>query len=301
MPRVRANGVDLFYKDRGDPDAPVILLIMGLGTQLIGWPKSLVKALTKAGFRVIRYDNRDIGKSTHLHDAPAPNLLWALAAKRLGFSVPLGYTLDDMADDAAGLMDALGIPSAHVVGASMGGMIAQILAVKAPERVLSLTSIMSTSGAPGLPGPAPQVRNALLAPRSARPTRDVSTARRARTLELVSFPDAARKPDAFKSIAEKAFERGDNPMGTRRQILAIFADGSRAERLVHIQAPTLVVHGAADPLIPLACSVDIADRIADARLEVIEEMAHDLPPSQMPRLASLIADHANAAERRRTV
>lgn len=296
MPRVRANGVELFYKDRGDPAAPVILLIMGVGTQLIGWPKSLVKKLVKAGFRVIRYDNRDIGKSEHLNHAPAPNLLWALAAKRLGFAVPLGYTLDDMADDAAGLMDALGIPAAHVVGASMGGMIAQILAVKAPERVLSLTSIMSTSGAPGLPGPALQVRRALLEPRSAYPPRDVSTARRARTLELVSFPDAARKPDAFKAIAEKAFERGDNPMGTRRQILAIFADGSRAERLVHIKAPTLVVHGAADPLIPLACSVDIAERIAGARLEVIEEMAHDLPPSQMPRLAALIAEHARSVE-----
>ncbi|MEP6786289.1 MAG: alpha/beta hydrolase [Sphingomonadales bacterium] len=296
MPIVRANNIDLFYKDRGAPDAPVILLIMGLGTQLTAWPKTFVKALKKAGFRVIRYDNRDIGKSTHLHDAPSPNLLWAMAAKRFGLSVPLGYSLDDMADDAVALMDELGIPAAHVVGASMGGMIAQIMAAKAPERVLSLTSIMSSSGAPGLPGPALQVRKALLAPRSARPPRATATARRARTLELVSFPDAARKPDAFRSMAERDFDRAYNPMGTRRQLLAIIADGSRADRLARVQAPTLVVHGAADPLIPLACSEDIVRRIPGARLEVIDEMAHDLPPSQMPRLAELIVGHARSAE-----
>jgi pimeloyl-ACP methyl ester carboxylesterase len=299
MPIVRANGVDLFYKDRGDSDAPVILLIMGLGTQLTAWPKPFVKALKKAGFRVIRYDNRDIGKSTHLHDAPAPNLLLALAAKRFGFSVPIGYSLDDMADDAVALLDQLDIPAAHIVGASMGGMIAQIMAAKAPDRVLSLTSIMSSSGAPGLPGPAPQVRRALLTPRSAFPSRAAATARRARTLELVAFPDATRKPNAFRSMAERDYKRGYNAMGTRRQLLAIFADGSRADRLTDIHVPTLVVHGAADPLIPLACSEDIARRIPGARLEVIEEMAHDLPPSQMPRLASLIAEHASAVEAKR--
>lgn len=295
MPNVSANGINLHYDEKGDQRAPVILLIMGLGTQMIAWPDAFVDGLVAAGFRVIRYDNRDIGLSTHLLGAPAISPVWAVIAKRLGVTFPLAYTLEDMASDALAFMDALGIGSAHIVGASMGGMIAQLVAARAPDRTLSLTSIMSSSGAPGLPGPAPDIRRRLLAKRPPNPTRAQAAAAGAATLEAISYVDAARDPGAFVAMAERAFDRSYNPMGMRRQLLAIIADGSRAQRLATIKAPTLVIHGAADRLVPMANSQDIAARVPGAKLVIIDEMAHDLPPSQLPRTVSLIAEHARAA------
>jgi pimeloyl-ACP methyl ester carboxylesterase len=251
--------------------------------------------LVNAGYRVIRYDNRDIGLSTHLHGAPAISPVWAVIAKRLNLPAPIAYTLEDMAGDATALMDALGIDAAHIVGASMGGMIAQLIAVRAPARVLSLTSIMSSSGAPGLPGPSPEIRRRLLAKRPAKPTRAQAAASGAESLRVISYPDPARAPDAFHDIAGRAFDRSYNPMGMRRQLLAIIDDGDRSSRLATIAAPTLVIHGADDRLVPVACSSDIAARIPGARLVVVDAMAHDLPPSQIPRLVGLITDHARAA------
>lgn len=294
MPKIHANGVDLYYEEAGDPAAPVILLIMGLGTQLIAWPDTMIDGLVTAGYRVIRYDNRDIGLSTYLDGAPSVHPLWAMAAKKFGLPYPVAYSLSDMAADAVALMDHLDIAAAHIVGASMGGMIAQIIAATSPERVISLTSIMSSSGAPGLPGPAPELRKLLMARRPANPTREEAMAAGAATLELISFPDPQRAPDAFAAMAARAFERGFNPAGVRRHLLAIIADGSRAARLSRIKAPTLVIHGAADRLVPLACSEDIARRVPGARLEVVNAMAHDLPPSQIAPVVALITAHIGA-------
>ena len=295
MPTLHANGIDLYYEDHGDPQAPAILMIMGLGTQMIAWPPRLIDGLTDAGFRVIAYDNRDIGLSTHLHGAPAVNPLIALAATRFGLPFPLAYSLADMAADGVALLDALGIAAAHVVGASMGGMIAQNVAIRFSARVLSLTSIMSSSGAPGLPGPAREQRERLTMRRPANPTREEAVAIAVAGLESISYPDATRAPDAFPAIAGRAFDRGSNPAGFRRQLLAIVADHDRARRLSEVRAPTLVIHGRADPLVPLACGADVAKRISGAKMEVIDAMAHDLPPSQIDHVVALIVDHARGA------
>jgi proline iminopeptidase len=295
VPTIRANGVDLYYEESGDPDGPAMLLIMGLGTQMIAWPDALVDTLAAAGFRVIRYDNRDIGLSTHLHGASMPSPIRAVIAKTLGLPFPHAYALKDMAADAVALLDALDIARAHLVGASMGGMIAQIVAATYPDRVSSLTSVMSSSGRPGLPGPTAELRRRMIARRAPNPTREEAIAASAETLALISYPDSARAPDAFRTMAGRAFDRAFNPQGGRRHLLAVIADGSRVSRLTRITAPTLVIHGAADPLVPLASSEDIARHVPGARLEVVREMAHDLPPSQLGRIAGLIVDHASAA------
>lgn len=296
MSNVHANRMSLEYEDRGSRDAPVILLIMGLGQQMIAWPETFLEALVTAGFRVVRFDNRDVGRSTSLNGKRAINMALWITARRIGIRLPVSYTLTDMADDAIGLMDALGIASAHIVGVSMGGMIAQILAAKAPEHALSLTSIMSSSGARGLPAATPEIQARLFgrAPRGS--TRAQILERTAKTIEMISYADPTRDPLEFQRLVERAAERGYNPAGFVRQLLAIVADGSRVERLSRITAPTLVIHGAADKLIPVACGIDMAKRISGARLEIIEHMAHDLPPSQTAKVALLITDHAHAAQ-----
>lgn len=297
MPTFRANGIDLYYDTAGDPADPTILLIMGLATQSIAWPDAFVARLAAAGFHVVRFDNRDVGLSTHLDGAPAFHPLWALAAARFGLPFPLAYTLTDMAADAVALLDALGVDRAHVVGASMGGMIAQLVAANHPERVASLTSIMSTSGAPGLPGPSAPIRRRMLARRPANPTRAEAVAAGEAMLQLISYPDPARPAGAFAEMAGRAFDRAYYPAGARRQLLAIIADGSRVARLAAIRAPTLLIHGADDPLVPRAGSEDLARRIPHARLEIVDGMAHDLPPSRLEHLAKLIVDHANEISR----
>ncbi|MBK8373564.1 alpha/beta fold hydrolase [Sphingorhabdus sp.] len=296
MPKVKANGVELYYEDNGPSDAPVILLIMGLGTQMIAWPPDFIQGLVKRGFRVIHFDNRDVGLSAHMDDAPMPSLVWTMLATRFGWPVKLGYTLSDLAEDAVGLLDALGIGKAHVVGASMGGMIAQLVAANHSDRVLSLTSVMSSSGARGLPGPAPEIRKRLMKGRPKNPTREEAIALGVETLKSISFPDSARAPDGFEVAAAAAFDRNYDPDGLRRQFLAIIADGSRVERLKVIRTPTLVIHGKADALVPYPCSEDIARHIPGARLELIDAMAHDLPPSQLGRMVDLIAGHAQASQ-----
>lgn len=298
MPKLHVNTVDLYYEECGDPAGPAMLLIMGLGTQHIAWPEPFVTALVDAGFRVIRYDNRDIGESSHLHGVSAISPVAAILAARIGVRFPLAYSVADMAADATGLLDALNIPAAHIVGVSMGGMIAQRVAIAAPDRVLSLTSIMSSSGAYGLPGPSAALRKQLLARRPANPDRAWAVNAGAELLEMIGYPDPARAPDSYRTLAGQAFDRGYNPMGVRRQMLAILADRTRAVALPRITAPTLVIHGAADPLVPMACSEDIARRVPGARMVIIPEMAHDLPPSKVAQVTALIIDHARAAANR---
>jgi proline iminopeptidase len=262
---------------------------------MIAWPEDIVDALVAQGFRVIRYDNRDVGMSQRMEGAAAPNPVWTMLKARIGLPHGLSYTLGDMAADGIGLLDALGIKAAHVVGASMGGMIVQLMAANHAERVLSMTSIMSSSGARGLPGARPDIQRRFMVKRPVDASREEAVAFGAELVKSFSYPDPARPDTAHHDHAGLAFDRGYYPVGSRRQLLAIIADGSRVERLKKITRPTLVIHGAADPLVPMACSEDIARHVPGARLEIIDEMAHDLPPSQLGRMVDLIANHASAA------
>lgn len=295
MPIIHANNIDIYYEDNGPADAPVILLVMGLGAQMIAWPDEFIQGLVAKGFRVIHYDNRDVGMSQRMERAVAPNLVWTMFKARLGLPVSVPYTLTDMAADGIGLLDALGIEKAHVVGASMGGMIVQLIAANHRDRLLSMTSIMSSSGAPGLPGARADIQRRFMVKRSPDASREEAVAFGTELVSSFSFPDPARPANAHAELTAKAFDRGYYPVGTRRQLLAIIADGSRVDRLKTIQVPTLVVHGGADPLVPKEGSEDIARHIQGARLEIIEEMAHDLPPSQVGRMVDLITDHATAS------
>ena len=295
MPNIRANNIDIYYEENGPADAPVILLVMGLGAQMIAWPDEFIHGLVSKGYRVIHYDNRDVGLSQWMDGAKTPNLVWTMLKARFGLPVRVPYTLTDMAADGIGLLDALGIDKAHVAGASMGGMIVQLMAANHRERLLSMTSIMSSSGKPGLPGARADIQKSFMVKRPPDASRDEAVAFGTELVRSFSYPDPARPENAHAELTAKAFDRGYYPVGTRRQLLAIIADGSRVERLKKITTPTLVVHGGADPLVPKEGSEDIARHIPGARLEIIEEMAHDLPPSQVGRMVDLIAGHAKQA------
>ena len=297
MPNIRANNIELYYEENGPADGPVILLVMGLGAQMIAWPDEFIHGLVSKGYRVIHYDNRDVGLSQRMEGAKTPHLVWTMFKARIGLPVRVPYTLGDMAADGIGLLDALGIDKAHVVGASMGGMIVQLMAANYPERTLSMTSIMSSSGKAGLPGARPDIQRQFMVKRPPDASREEAVAFGAELVSAFSFPDPARPENAHAEMAAKAFDRGYYPVGTRRQLLAIIADGSRVDRLKTIKVPTLVVHGGADPPVPKEGSEDIARHIQGARLEIIDEMAHDLPPSQVGRILDLIAGHAKQARR----
>ena len=294
MPTVGANNIDIYYEESGPADAPVILLVMGLGTQMIAWPEDMIQGLVAQGFRVIHYDNRDVGLSQRIDGAPAPNLIWTMVKARVGLPTRAAYTLTDMMQDGIALLDALGIAKAHIAGASMGGMIVQLMAAHHPDRILTMTSIMSTSGRAGLPGPRADIRKRLMAPRPSNPTREQAVRLGAESLETISYADKKRPNRSFEDMAARAFDRSYYPIGMKRQLLAIIADGSRVSRLKTVKVPTLVVHGGADPLVPKEGSEDIARLVPNARLEIIPEMAHDLPPSQVGRMVDLIAGHAKA-------
>jgi pimeloyl-ACP methyl ester carboxylesterase len=295
MPNIRANNIDIYYEENGPADGPVILLVMGLGAQMIAWPDEFIDGLVAKGHRVIHYDNRDVGLSQRMDGAKTPNLVWTMLKARFGLPVRVPYTLTDMAADGIGLLDALGIDKAHVAGASMGGMIVQLMAANHRERLLSMTSIMSSSGKPGLPGARADIQKNFMVKRPPDASRDDAVAFGTELVRSFSYPDPARPENAHAEMTAKAFDRGYYPVGTRRQLLAIIADGSRVDRLKTITTPTLVVHGGADPLVPKEGSEDIARHIPGARLEIIDEMAHDLPPSQVGRMVDLIAGHAKQA------
>ncbi len=285
-----ANGIQLCYETFGDPANPPIVLIMGLAAQMIVWDDELCALLAARGFWVIRFDNRDIGMSTRFSKARTPGLaeLTLAFATRIKFRVP--YTLADMAADTIGLMDALGIRSAHIVGASMGGSIAHEVAILYPERVRSLTSIMSSTGDPKLPGPTLRAR--------ARLAKKVPLDREGYVREYVATWHVLAG-DHFPFNAERtarqgaaSYDRGINPAGVARQLLAIIATGNRKKALRAVRAPTLVIHGTADPLVPDAGGRDTARTIPGARLLLIEGMGHSFPREVWPRIIDAIAAHA---------
>ncbi|MYN25146.1 alpha/beta fold hydrolase [Duganella levis] len=291
MATAQVNGITIAYETSGSPLDPPVLLIMGLGMQLIAWPQDLVDGLVEQGYYVIRFDNRDIGLSTKFHQHKKPNLVWAYLKSLFGLKQTSGYTLHDMADDVAGLLDALGIAQAHVVGVSMGGMIAQIFASRFAGRALSLTSIMSTSGRRGLPGPSASARNALMRPLPHGATRKEVVDRSVETFRLIGSPSFPIPERTMRASIGRALDRSVSPDGMARQLLAIVASGDRTPLLRKIRCPALVIHGAADPLVPVACGIDTARAIPGARLEVIEGMGHDLPPQLIERLLALLDQH----------
>ena len=285
--QVHANGLHIEVEDSGPAHAPAVLLVMGLGMQLTAWPEAWVSELRQAGFRVIRFDKRDSGLSSHFDHQGVPNLLWAGLKHKLGWRQRPPYSLSDMAQDALGVLDALGVRQAHVVGVSMGGMIAQRVALKAPDRVISLTSIMSSSGASGLPDPDPLVLRQLYSP-PAQPGLDGAVEHTLKFLQLIASP-AWPQPDAvLRDQIRRAMQRGHRPGGVLRQTLAVMADSARAEALPSLHVPTLVIHGDADRMVPLACGQDTARRIPGAQCHVVSGMGHDFAPGAVQRMLAAL-------------
>ncbi|SFD26756.1 alpha/beta fold hydrolase [Massilia yuzhufengensis] len=292
MPTLNANGIRIAFDTAGDPKAPPLLLVHGLGLQLAAWPEEFIEGLVDLGFYVIRFDNRDCGLSTKFDQAGVPNLALAWLKSKLGWRLSAPYRLDDMAEDAIGVLSALGVARAHVVGVSMGGMIGQILAARYPQRILSLTSVMSSSCRRGLPGPEKRLRQ-LLARRPGDPADlDAIIEHGVQVMRAIGSPAYPTPEKLLRMRVARSVRRSYCPGGVARQLLAIAASGDRCAQLATVTAPSLVIHGAADPLVPLACGEDTASRIPGARLEIVEGMGHDLPPQLVERLLALIDAHA---------
>jgi len=294
MPATAANGLTLDYEVHGAPDAPPLLAIMGLGMPAAAWPPALIDLLVARGARVITFDNRDTGGSTKFSGPRTIPLPVAMLRATLRRPVPAPYTLHEMAADAVGLLDALGIERAHLVGVSMGGMIAQLLAAEYPQRAASLTSIMSSTGNPRPRvawGKPKALRAVLSRPKDPGDLQSVID-RLEHVFSVIGTPSAERDRSELRAHVERIARRGLDSAASRRHLLAVLAAGDRRDWLKKITAPTLVLHGQLDPLVPLAAGVETAQCIAGARLVVIEGMGHDLPPALLPRIADEIARHA---------
>ena len=285
-----ASGLELCYPEMGEPDGEPLVLVMGLATQLLGWDERLCSLLAERGFRVVRFDNRDIGRSTKLKGAGAPSLLDTMAGRRASAA----YLLRDMAADAFGLIDHLGWDSAHVVGASMGGMIAQTMAIEHPERVRSLVSIMSTTGARWTGLPTLKAFGVLF---SKRPTdRDAFIERGVNTFRIIGSPGYPFDEQRVREIAAKSFDRGQSAAGVARQLHAITASGDRTSSLERLDLPATVIHGNRDPLVRPSGGRATAAAIPNARLKLIDGMGHDLPRPLHPTLADEIEATAARAK-----
>ncbi|PZP30733.1 MAG: alpha/beta hydrolase [Roseateles depolymerans] len=295
--QLSANGVRLEVEVAGPAHGEPLLMIMGLGMQLIGWPEGLVDQLAARGFRVIRFDNRDIGLSQPFDDLGLPNIVMAALLHTLHLPLAAPYQLADLARDAVGVLDALGIARAHVCGASMGGMVAQHLGFSHGERLKSLTLMMTSSGDRRLPRESLRVRRALLSqprPSFTPAEREAAVVEHVAGLyRLIGSPAYPAEAAELHERVARAVRRSDRPQAVARQLVAIAADQHRAARLARIAVPTRIQHGEADALIPVAAAHDLAQRIPDAQLEIIPGWGHDLPPPLWPQLADGIA--ANAA------
>ena len=293
-PRIaRANGIDICYEIFGEASAEPMLLIMGLGGQMVLWDDAFCEQIAVRGFRVIRFDNRDVGQSSKFTGGKRLTWLELLKLRFLKIPVTAPYTLRDMAEDTIALMDVLGIRSAHMVGASMGGMIAQEIAITFPERVRSLISIMSTTGNPKLPQPAREAISILMAPPPR--SRDEYIARFERNWKVLRAGRFPEDEALDSSRAERIFDRGLNPAGVGRQIRAVLASGSRKERLRKVKAPTLVIHGTADPLVDPKAGQDTAVSIPGAKLMMVQGMGHAIPMAKWPEIIDAIDKHAHWA------
>jgi pimeloyl-ACP methyl ester carboxylesterase len=286
----KLDGIELAYETFGDPADPAMLLVMGLGAQMIHWDEALCEMFAERGFHVVRFDNRDSGHSSKITGGQRPNVLQAM----VGNTSSASYTLDDMADDAAGLLDHLEVDAAHVVGASQGGMIGQTLAVRHPERVLSLASIMSTTGKRRVGRPRLRAYGALL--RAAPRERDAFIEYVVRMFGRIGSPGFHRDEERLRELAGRAYDRSYDPVATARQLLAIMASGDRTQALRGIRAPTVVIHGTRDPLIPLRAGRATARAIPGARLVEIPGMGHDLPRGVWPTIVEAVVDNVGRAQ-----
>ena len=289
--KVSANGISIEVDDQGPANAEPLLLIMGLGMQLLGWPEELVQTLVAQGFRVIRFDNRDIGLSQHFDHLGVPSLPLAAMRHLLRMKVTSPYSVADMAADAVGVLDALGVPSAHICGASMGGMIAQHMAAEHPTRVRSLTLMMTSSGARHLPQAQTKVQRAMMLRPDGRDPAAV-VAHLQRLWGIIGSPAYPPDPARLKQRLQAMVSRSWHPAGTLRQLLAIAADGDRTPLLARIQVPTRIIHGELDPLIPVAAGHDLAARINGAVADYVPGMGHDLPLPLLARFAEGIKVNA---------
>ncbi len=286
---VGPSGIEIAYECFGEADAPPVLLIMGVGAQMLSWHEGFCAELVSRGLRPVRFDNRDVGLSSHFPNAPLPDFKAALA----GDTSSASYNLSDMAADTVGLLDALRLKSAHLVGASMGGFIAQTVAIEYPERVRSLTSMMSTTGNPTVGQPAPETARLFGGPAA---TREEVMERAVAAVRLVGSPGFPIDEDEVRERAGLAYDRSYDPPGLVRQAIAVLASGDRTARLRSLKVPTLVIHGAADRMCDVSGGLATADAINGAELAVIDGMGHSLPRALWPRIASLIASLVQRVE-----
>jgi len=293
MPHVKANGIQIEYDTFGDSSSPALLLIAGNGVQIMFWDVEFCELLVKKGYFVIRFDNRDAGLSTKFEEAGIPDFQAAIKAAMEGKPVESAYTLDDMADDAVGLLNALGIEKAHICGASMGGMIAQVIAYRHPKHVLSLTSIMSTTGNPDLPQGKPDALAAVLAP--APEDRKAFVEHMMNVWRKIWSPGFPFDEKRARTFIEKSYDRSYYPQGAVRQNIALIANGDRRPSLSTIAVPTLVIHGADDPLISVEGGKDTARVIPGARLLIINGMGHDMPKGVWAEIVDTISRHTTQA------
>lgn len=295
MPNIKVNGVDIAYDWHGSADGPVVLLVMGLGMPSAAWPPLFIELLAREGFRVLTFDNRDIGQSETLDSLGMPSLFFQAMRYAVRLPINAPYGLVDMARDAEALLSGLDVAQAHVVGVSMGGMIAQLLALDSPERTASLTSIMSTTGNRRLPGPSRELRRLLV-----KGPKDLSQASREahyrRIWPLISSPGFPQSAELFEAFLERIFARGVPIAGARRQTLAVAAAADRTARLKQLKMPTLVIHGDADAMVPVECGYHTAESVRDAEMAVIEGMGHNLPEALMPRITDLVTGHVRVAD-----
>ena len=296
MPKAATNGVELEYELTGPEDGPPLLLVGGLGVQIISWTETFVGALAERGFRVIAYDNRDIGLSTKHDDWGPADIKTAFTQARAKEKVAAPYTLEDMADDAAGLLDALKIDKAHIVGSSNGGAIAQTLAIRHPGKIATMVSIMATSGRRGLPRPSAAVNEWLAKPRNPSGTREGAMDEAVSSSHLIGSPGFPRDEQVLRERAGRLYDRSFYPAGNSRHLLASIASGDgRAAKLGEITAPTLVIHGRDDPLVDLACAEDVQKTIPGAEMLVIDGMGHDYPDGAVPTIADAILENSKRA------
>jgi pimeloyl-ACP methyl ester carboxylesterase len=285
----RVNGIEIVYEEFGDPANETVLLIMGLGVQMLGWDERFCQLLAEQGFHVVRFDNRDVGRSTKIEGGSIPDV----GAAMLGDASSASYTLDDMADDTVGLLEHLGIDVAHLVGASLGGMISQTVAVRHPERVLSLTSIMSTTGQQEVGQPHPEAIPALLSPPAA--DREGYAESAVAAFRVIGSKGFDGSDEFVRERALRSFDRGYFPEGVARQLLGVIASGDRTAALAKVEVPTLVIHGTADPLIDVSGGKATAAAIPGARLELVEGMGHDFPRPLWPKFIDLIVENTERA------
>jgi pimeloyl-ACP methyl ester carboxylesterase len=293
MANVQANGIRIEYDTFGDRSGRPLLMVMGLGAQMIHWRAEFCEQLADAGHFVVRFDNRDVGLSSKFDAAGVPDMAAIMGQMLAGQPISAPYSLDDMADDAFGLLDALDIPSAHICGASMGGMIVQAMAIRAPRRVNSLTSIMSSTGNRELPPAKPEAMAALMSP--AGTNRSEMLARSITVSKVIGSPGYPADPAEVESRALEAYERSFYPIGVARQMVAVASHGNRKSALQQLDIPALVIHGQADPLVPVEGGIDTHEALRGSQLMLIEGMGHDLPRQVWPQIVTGITQLTSAA------